>query len=107
MGDKLNLDSLTNVQLEKHIRTLAQNSDLIFFTEHAQDRMRSRGVTDVQVIECLRHGVMERPPVRDRKTGDLKCRMEHFGTNRNISVVAALDNNDPDVIVVTVMTKAK
>ena len=107
MGATLNLGSMTNVQLQKHIRTLAKNSDSIFLSEHAQDRMASRGVTDVQVFECLRNGLIERPPVRDRKTGDLKCRMEHFGTNRNISVIVALDDTNPDAIVVTVMTKAK
>ena len=107
MGATLHFRSMTNAQLQKHIRTLAKNSDLIFLSQHAQDRMASRGVTDVQVFDCLRNGCIERPPVRDRKTGDLKCRMEHFGTNRNISVVVALDDSDPDVIVVTVMTKAK
>ena len=45
--------------------------------------------------------------MRDRKTGSLKCRMEHFGTNRNISVVVALDESDPDAIVVTVMVNAR
>ena len=107
MGAKISIWSMTNVQLQKHIRTLAKNSDLIFLSPHAQVRMAMRGVSDFQVVECLRNGLIERPPVRDRKTGDLKCRMEHFGTNRNISVIVALDDNDPDAIVVTVMTKAK
>lgn len=107
MGATLPFGAMTNAQLQKHIRALAQNTDAVFFTEHAQDRMTSRGVTDVQVIDCLRHGLIERPPVRDRKTAHLKCRMEHFGTSRNISVVVALDDRDPDAIVVTVMTKAK
>jgi Domain of unknown function (DUF4258) len=106
MGATLDLQSMTNVQLQKHIRTLAKKSDSIFFTEHSLSRMLSRDVTDVQVIECLRYGLMERPPRFDRKTGHLKCRMEHFGTNRNISVIVALDMNDSDVIVVTVITNA-
>ncbi len=106
MGATLDFGSMTNVQLQKHIRTLAKNSDSVYLSEHAQDRMAARGVTDVQVMDCLRNGVMQRPPVRDKKTGDLKCRMDHFGTNRNISVVVALDDDDPDAIVVTVMTKA-
>jgi hypothetical protein len=107
MGATLHFGSMTNVQLQKHIRALAKNSDSVFLSQHAQDRMASRGVSDVQVFECLRYGFIERPAVRDRKTGDLKCRMEHFGTHRNLSVVVALDDNDPDVIVVTVMTRAR
>jgi hypothetical protein len=107
MGAKLNFGLMTNSQLQKHIRTLAKHSDAVFISEHAQGRMTYRGVTDLQVIDCLRHGVIERPPVRDRKTGSLKCRMEHFGTHRNISVVVALDESDPDAIVVTVMVNAR
>ena len=106
MGAKMDFALMTNVQLQKHIRTLAKNSDCVYFSQHAYDRMAARNVTDAEVFECLRNGLIERPPVRDRKTGDLKCRLEHFGTNRNISVVVALCDEDPDAIVVTVMTKA-
>jgi hypothetical protein len=69
--------------------------------------MRERGVSDLEVIECLRRGVIQRPPQVDRKTGHLKCRMEHFGPSRNVAVVAALDEADPDMVVVTVMTRMR
>jgi hypothetical protein len=69
--------------------------------------MLQRSVSDWEVFECLRYGVIERPPTRDKKTGSLRCRMEHFGSGRNLAVVAALDDEDPDVIVVTVMTRTR
>ena len=47
------------------------------------------------------------PPDVGQKTGSLRCRMEHFGAGRNLAVIAALDDEDPDVIVVTVMTKTR
>jgi hypothetical protein len=31
--------------------------------------------------------------------------MEHFGSARNLSVVVALDDHDPDLLVVTVITR--
>jgi hypothetical protein len=66
-----------------------------------------RGVSDLQVIDCLRHGVIQRPPRVDRKTGHLKCRSEHFGPSRNPAVVSALDEADPNLVVVTVMTRTR
>ena len=69
--------------------------------------MGERRVTDIEVIECLRHGAIQRPPQVDRVTGHLKCRMEHFGSSRNLAVVVALDDSDPDLIVVTVITRTR
>jgi hypothetical protein len=33
--------------------------------------------------------------------------MEHFGSNRNVSVIVALDEKYPEAIVIAVVTKAK
>jgi hypothetical protein len=90
-----------------HVRALAADSGKVFITEHARDRMLERGISDLEVIDCLRHGVIQRPSQMDRKTGHLKCRMEHFGPSRNVAVVAALDEANPDVVVVTVMTRTR
>ncbi len=107
MGAKLSFRDMSNGQLQAYIRRLAQDSLRVVITGHAQCRMSSRSVTDWEVYECLRKGVIQRPPRFDRKTGCLKCRMEHFGTVRNLAVVVALDDEDPDVIVVTVMTRTR
>lgn len=107
MGDRLSFHGMTTVQLQAHIRRLAKDSQRVVITLHAYDRMSLRCVTDWEVYECLRKGVIQRPPQVDRKTGSLKCRMEYFGTVRNLAVVAALEDDDPDVIVVTVMTKTR
>jgi hypothetical protein len=69
--------------------------------------MLQRSVSDWEVFECLRSGVIQRPPALDKKTGSLRCRMEHFGAGRNLAVIVALDDEDPHVIVVTVMTKTR
>ena len=107
MGATLSFHDMSNVQLQAHIRRLAQDSSRVVFVPHAYERMMQRSVSDWEVFECLRFGVIQRPPVLDKKTGALRCRMEHFGTGRNLAVVVALDDEDPDVIVVTVMTKTR
>ena len=107
MGVTLTFHEMTNTQLQRHIRLQSKNSHFVFITDHARERMSQRSVTDIQVIQCLRDGIIQRPPSIDKKTGDIKCRMDHFGTARNLSVIVALDDADPDLIVVTVMTQAR
>ena len=106
MGATIHLKNLSNAELQRHVRALAADSAKVFITEHARDRMIERQVSDIEVIECLRHGVIQRPPQTDRKTGDLKCRMENFGASRNLAVVAALGDHRPGVVVVTVMARS-
>ena len=64
--------------------------------------MHERQVSDYQVLKCLRLGIIHRPPEIDRQTEDLKCRVEYFGTARNLSVIVALDEAEPDIVVVMV-----
>ena len=106
MGDRITFLQMTKVQLQAHIRRLAQDSGRVFFTDHARLRMRERGVNDLQALECLRAGVLQRPP-RRFASGELRVRMDHFGSARNVSVVVSLDEQDPDVLVVTVMTRTR
>jgi hypothetical protein len=98
---------MTNGQLQKHIRSISKKSDRVFITDHARLRMLQRKISDYQVLDCLRNGLIQRPSVIDKKTGDLKCRMEHFGSSKNTSVVVALSPVDPDVIVITVMYQSR
>jgi Domain of unknown function (DUF4258) len=107
MGDTMPPREWTNISLQRHVRALAADSARVFITDHARSRMLERGVNDLEVIECLRRGVIQRPPQVDRQTGHMKCRMEHFGPSRNLAVVAALDPARPDVVVVTVMTRTR
>ena len=73
------------------------------FTTHALQRMRLRRVLDAEVYDCLRRGKIMLPPEEDMKTGNLVCRMECYGSSRNLAVCVALDDADPSLIVVTVL----
>jgi hypothetical protein len=107
MGARISFSRMSNVQLQAHIRRTAQDSSRVFFLEHAQLRMLERGVNDLQVLQCLQQGLIQRPPKVDEHSGEVRARMEHFGSARNLSVVVGLDQHDPDLLVVTVITQAR
>ncbi len=93
----------TKLQLQRHIREVARNSAAVFVTVHAKQRMAQRKVLLNEVLECLRQGVIHLEPEADLKTGDLICRMERYVCGRNLAACVALDDDDPDLIVVTVL----
>jgi hypothetical protein len=107
MGDRISFSRMSNVQLQAHIRRTAQDSSRVFFLEHAQIIMLERGVKDLQVLECLQQGLIQRPTKVDEHSGEVRARMEHYGSARNLSVVVGLDKHDPDLLVVTVITQAR
>ena len=90
-------------QLTKHIRTVSKETAKVFLSEHARKRMRQRNVLDAEVFHCLRSGKINMQPEEDLKTGNLVCRMEGYGASKNLAVCAALDDADPNIIVVTVI----
>ena len=98
---------MTNTQLQARVRRLAQDSGCVFILDHAQLRMQERRVNDLEVLACLRHGIVQRPAKVNDKTGEVRVRMDHFGSARNLSVVVELSDVDPDVLVVTVMTRVR
>ena len=101
-----NLWKMARTQLEKHIQSTAANTSNVFFTAHARrDSMAKRKVSDAEVYECLRGGRIFLEPEEDMKTGHLICRMECYGASRHLAVVVALDASDPNLIVVTVITR--
>ena len=107
MGAKISFQQMSNAQLQAHIRCLSQDSDCVFFLDHALLRMKERNVNDIEVLMCLREGVIQRPAKVSKETGEVRAQMEHFGSARNLRVVVALDDQDPDVLVVTVMTRVR
>ena len=93
----------SKVQLQRHIRQVAKDTSRVVITRHARGRMRERTVLQDEVYECLRLGVIGLTPEPDLKTGSLVCRMERYVCGRNIATCVALDDDDPDLIVVTVL----
>lgn len=89
-------------QIQRHIREVAKQTEHIFLSSHAKVQMKKRKVLLEEIFECLRQGVIRLTPEEDMKTGHLVCRMERYVCGRNLEVCVALDDDDPDLIVVTV-----
>ena len=92
----------TNSAFEKYVHRLALETESIRFTAHARTRMSQRGIVVAMVLECLRRGSIRRPQ-QNIKTGWYECRMERYTGGKNVAVVAAVEEANPSVIVVTVI----
>jgi len=98
--------SQSNAFLQRHIRKISQSTGSVFITQHARLRMRQRAIGIAEVFETLRFGVIERPPIVNAKKGNLECRLQRYVGGRECAVVIALSDDEPDLIVVTVMNIA-
>jgi hypothetical protein len=87
------------------VRRLAAVSENVFFTDHAQRRMRQRHVTRPQVLDCLRKGlIVEGPALGTRQAWEMK--FERSWSGEMVRVVVALDwdaEAAAHVLVVTVI----
>lgn len=90
-------------QLQRHIRTIAADTAAVFISSHASKRMRVRRVGINEVYDCLRHGTIRQTPEPNPAKGNLECRMQRYIGGRECAVVVALDDEDPGMIVVTVI----
>ena len=91
-------------QLQRHIRAQAENSSNVVILIHASVQMKARFVSRLEVLECLRNGVIVRTPEPDLQHDALRCRMEHYIGGRNCMAIVSLRDEAADLIVVTVMT---
>lgn len=96
------LAARSNVQLQAYIRAAAQDTAHIVISGHAAAQMKKRYVGINEVYDCLRNGMIVRPPKVNARHDTLECRMERYVGGREIAVVAAICDEDPSVIVVTV-----
>ena len=57
-----------------------------------------------EVHEVLRHGALVRPWWINKKYDTFECRMERYVGGREVAVGVSLCDEDPSIIVVTVIT---
>ena len=55
------------------------------------------------VLDVLERGLLLRTPEPNVALGTLECQMSRYCAGRNIGVVVALSDEDPDIVVVTAM----
>lgn len=94
---------LSPVSARRVLTELAADSSRVFFTAHAEERMRERIITRTQVLRCLRHGSITEGPARDPH-GKWVVRMEVLSAGDVLRVVAALDNDGDGNLVLVITT---
>lgn len=72
------------------IRAIAQKSENVIFGDHAQERMFERGITDVQVMEILRRGIVSEAPEKT-EYDEWKCKIVmHLRGKREAGVIVVI-----------------
>jgi len=61
--------------LAARIRFLAERTELVLFSEHAQERMIERDITDLDVYRVLRMGMIKGGVRAGRNPGEWVCKM--------------------------------
>jgi Domain of unknown function (DUF4258) len=65
--------------------------------------MKLRHVLRDEVLEVLERGRIVRRPEPNPAHGSLECRVQQFLAGREVAVIAALSDEDPTVVIVTVI----
>ena len=62
-------------ELLERVRSLARDSKNVGFSEHAEERMEQRGITDLDALRILRSGELSGPVEAGRNKGEWKCKI--------------------------------
>lgn len=90
-------------QQEAYVHRQAQDSNNVIFTNHVLLRMKQRKITKFCIVETLRNGRMKHPAELDLTTGLPVCRLERFVAGSDITVAVAINDDNPNLIIVTAM----
>ena len=85
------------------IRELAKESQKVFFTNHARERMSQRNIATSQIFRCLKTGVITEEPFRDPK-GNWKLTLESMCAGDLITVAVVLDHNEQGNYILIITT---
>lgn len=99
----MTIDRLSPPKIQRLIHEIAVHSERVVYTHHARIRMRQRHISRGLVLDVLRYGRLSRLPEPNPRFGSLECRMERYDAGRPIAVIAALCDDNPEVLVITVI----
>ena len=92
-------------EVEQIIQTTSKDSANVYFTGHAEQRMKERGFFDTDVFRVLRYGSIPKRPKFSKEHQDWTYVMElRLKSGITLGVVVAMEPLPTDVVVVTVMT---
>lgn len=98
------LEGLPREEIGEVIRAAVANGCRVDFTRHAEERMRERRVTRVDVFEVLVRGTVRKVEPTDR---GCHATMQHMRGGRALNVPIAVSFRRDGVVVVTVFWKKK
>ncbi len=95
--------NLTIPSAKKLVRELAEDTCRVFFSKHAEQRMKERKITRTQIIRCLLKGEITEGPARGTN-GNWQLSMKSYSAGVPITVAMALDydENGNHILVITV-----
>lgn len=88
-------------QLQKYIREESEISDNVIFLDHVLKRMKERHITKSMALDTLRKGLIKLTPEFDSHTLDIKCRMEYYVAGKDVKMVVAVSDDNPNLVLVT------
>lgn len=110
MADQKNIPNVVTVldlnaaSARKILDQICRDTSRIFIVKHAEERMVTRNITRVQVIKCLRHGVIIEGPYRECKSGNWRLKLESRSSGDTVRVVAELDTDEDGNYVLIITT---
>jgi hypothetical protein len=86
-------------ELQERIRLIAKVTVQVAFSDHALDRMDERDISDREVFDVLRSGLIEGAPWIEPKSGDDACKVVlRLKRSRAIGVVTIVLKVDKLVV---------
>ena len=80
--------------LEQTIKNLAQTTSNISWSQHAQDQMVARDISDAEAVKVLRSGFIEGEIEAGKYSGEWKCKMvARIKGNRDVGVATIVVNS--------------
>lgn len=91
---------MTETSAKRLMAHIASDSANVIFLDHAVKQMKKRGITRLQVIDCLKKGRLTEPPALDMH-GHWKVTVERYSCGETIGCAVAIDNSRHKNIVIT------
>ena len=91
---------LSRMKALARLRSIAVDPFNVEITRHAESRMVERGITDDQILRCLRRGDLSEAPSVDEH-GMWKFGVQLYIAVDHLSCAVAIDPLNPTVIVIT------
>ncbi|WP_301951150.1 DUF4258 domain-containing protein [Burkholderia sp. L27(2015)] len=94
---------LNDHNLRRLISDTAKDSGRVFITPHAKKRMRERRITLLQVLDCLRNGMISEP-AHTNLQGNWQCTLTRRNAGDQVSIAAAMERTEDGdwAVVITV-----